>query len=105
MEKMKLYTKRYTDERNEVHQLEYFLRTCSAEQGRIYGIEIRKNDAAGNMENDMVEGLCESRNEAEKFLLRLAEGLAFPVELPVLCDDFITERESERKQAFVRAAS
>lgn len=105
MEKMRLYTKSFTDERNAVHQLEYFLLIRSAEQGRIYGIAIRKTDAAGNMEKELVEGLCESRDEAERFLFRLAEGLALPVELVALCDDYISERKFGKKFKMVQAAS
>ena len=88
-----------------MHQLEYFLLIRSAEQGRIYGIAIRKTDAAGNMEKELVEGLYESRNEAERFLFRLAEGLALPVELVALCDDYISEREFGKKFKMVQAAS
>ena len=50
MKKMKLYANSFTDEKNTAHRLEYFLLIRSAEQGKIYGIEITKTDAAGNME-------------------------------------------------------
>ena len=50
MKKVKLYANSFTDEKNTAHRLEYFLLIRSAEQGKIYGIEITKTDAAGNME-------------------------------------------------------
>ena len=105
MEKMRLYIKSFADERNAVYQLEYFLLIHSAEQGKVYGIETTKTDAAGNMEKELVEGLCESRDEAERFLFRLAEGLALPVALVALCDDYISEREFGKKFKMVQAAS
>ncbi|MBQ8733662.1 MAG: hypothetical protein IJY76_04110 [Anaerotignum sp.] len=95
MEKMKLYTKSFTNEENAVNQLEYSLLVRSAEQGRIYGVAVQKTDSAGIQEEECVEGLCESREEAEDFLFRLAEGLALPVELMALCDDYIFEKEEE----------
>lgn len=95
MEKMKLYAKSFTNEENAVYQLEYGLLIRSAEQGRIYGVSVKKTDAAGKQEEESVEGLCESREEAEQFLFRLAEGLALPVELAALCDDYIFEKEEE----------
>ena len=105
MKKVKLYANSFTDEKNTAHLLEYFLLIHSAEQGKVYGIEITKIDAAGNMEKDAVEGLCESRDEAEGFLFRLAEGLALPVALAALCDDHISEREFGKKFKMVQAAS
>lgn len=105
MEKMKLFTKSFTDEKNAVYQLEYALLIRSADGGKVYGIGIKKTDAAGNSESDQAEGLFENREEAEQFICRLAEGLALPVELAALCDDFISEREMEMDQTDVQAAS
>ena len=42
--------------------------------------------------------------EAEEFLSRLAEGLAFPIELTALCDDYISERESEKEHDLVQVS-
>ena len=42
---------------------------------------------------EIVEGLCENKDEAVQFLFGLAEGLALPIELTALCDDFISEKE------------
>ena len=105
MEKVKLYSKSFENDEQGTFHLSYFLLIRSAEQGKIYGIEITKTDAAGNMEKDAVEGLCESRDEAEGFLFRLAEGLALPVALAALCDDHISEREFGKKFKMVQAAS
>ena len=57
MEKMKLYTKSFTNEENAVNQLEYSLLVRSAEQGRIYGVAVQKTDSAGIQEEECVEGL------------------------------------------------
>ena len=97
MEKMKLFEKSFTNEKNAVYQLEYFLKIRSAEMGKTYGVMIRKIGADSVVEEDCVDGLCESREEAEHFLFRLAEGLALPMELTALCDDYISEREFEKK--------
>lgn len=102
---MKVYTKNFTNEETAVYQLEYTLLIHSGEQGRIYGIEIEKIDTCGNVEKEQVLGLCESREDAEQFLARLAEGLALPVELTALCDDFVFERESKEDQMTAQVAS
>jgi hypothetical protein len=57
------------------------------------------------MEKDAVEGLFEDREEAEEFLSRLAEGLALPVELIALCDDYISEKESKNLNEMEQEAS
>ena len=95
MEKLKLYTKSFVNEENVAYQLEYSLVIRSAEQGRTYGTAILKTDSAGNAEEELVEGLCENREEAEELLFRLADGLALPIELMALCDDYIYEKEEE----------
>ena len=105
MEKMKLFEKSFTNEKNAVYQLEYFLKIRSAEMGKTYGVMIRKTGANSVAEEDYVDGLCESREETEAFLFRLAEGLALPMELTALCDDFIFERENEKKLEAEKAAS
>ena len=105
MEKMKLFEKSFTNEKNAVYQLEYFLEIRSAEMGKTYGVMIRKTGAASVAEEDCVDGLCEDREAAEHFLFRLAEGLALPMELTALCDDFIFERENEKKLEAEKAAS
>ncbi|WP_405727365.1 DUF6514 family protein [Anaerotignum sp.] len=105
MEKLKYDTERFIDERDVLYRLEYFLLIHSVGSGCVYGVEVRKIDVAGNVEKDVVEGLCESRDEAEDFLRRLAKGRALPVELAALCDDHIFWRESEKKHKMVQAAS
>ena len=105
MEKMKLFEKSFTNEKNAVYQLEYFLKIRSAEMGKTYGVMIRNTGADSVAEEDSVDGLCESREETEAFLFRLAEGLALPMELTALCDDFIFERENEKKLEAEKAAS
>lgn len=90
---MTLFTKSFMNEKGLMHQLEYCLLIYSAETGEFYGVEIRKTDAMGNVEAEQVEGLCENREETEKFIEKLAEGQALPMELSVLCDDFVSERE------------
>jgi hypothetical protein len=52
-----------------------------------------------------VEGLFEDREEAEEFLSRLAEGLALPIELIALCDDYISEKESKNLNEMEQEAS
>jgi len=105
MEKMKLFEKSFTNEKNAVYQLEYFLMIRSAEMGETYGVMIRKTGTGSVAEEDCVDGLCESREEAEQFLFRLVEGLALPMELTALCDDFIFERENKKKPEAEKAAS
>ena len=105
MEKIKLFEKHFTNENNEVFLIEYFLMIRSAEMGKTYGVMVRKTDADSVAEEDSVDGLCESREEAERFLGRLAEGLALPMELTALCDDFIFELETEEKQISAQEAS
>ena len=95
MDKVKLYSKSFENEENMKFHLNYFLLIRSAEQGQIFGIAIHKTDDCGVTEEDAVEGLFENREEAEAFLFRLEEGLALPVELTALCDDYISEKENE----------
>lgn len=90
---MLLFAKSFVNEIGTVHQLEYYLRVFPAEKGDVYGVEIRMTDADGRMETEQVSGLCEDRKETERFIGKLAEGLALPVELLALCDDFVSERE------------
>ena len=85
--------------------MEYFLKIRSAEMGKTYGVMIRKTDEDSVVEEDCVDGLCENREEAEFFLFRLAEGHTLPMELTALCDDFIFERENEKKLEAEKAAS
>ena len=103
MKKKKLYTKSFRNEENVVYQLEYSLTIRSAEQGRIYGMAIQKRDSVGNQEEEAFEELCENREEAEAFLFRLAEGVAHPIELTALVDDYVSEKEEEI--ALTQAAS
>ena len=93
MEKMKFYTKNSVTDENVSFQLDYSLVIRSAEQGNIYGVAVKKTDSLGIQEEEIVEGLCENKDEAVQFLFGLAEGLALPIELTALCDDFISERE------------
>ena len=90
---MTLFTKSFINEKGIMRQMEYRLLIHSAEAGEAYGIEIRMTDAAGNAETETVAGLCENREDVETFIEKLAEGLALPMELAVLCDDFVSERE------------
>lgn len=94
-ERMMLYTKVCEDEQKKKYHLRYFLRIDSAECGTVYGAEIEKEEQ-GVTEREVQRGLSEQREEIEQFLFRLWEGTAFPVELAVLCDDFIAERENGR---------
>lgn len=105
MNKRKFYTRSFMNHEQAEFQLDYFLLIRSAEQGLVYGVAVQKTDASGNVEEDAVEGLFESAGEAEMFLFRLAEGLALPVELAALCDDCISELESEKKLKMGQAAS
>ncbi|MBR4114229.1 MAG: hypothetical protein IKK54_06260 [Anaerotignum sp.] len=105
MEKIMLFQNDVTNEEDAVFHLEYSLLIRSAEVGEVYGAMIRKTDADSVAEEDFVDGLCESREEAEHFLCRLAEGLALPMELTALCDDFIFELETEEKQISAQEAS
>ena len=104
MEKMKLYADSFRNEENDVFQLEYFLLIRSAEQGKTYGVSIAMTDAEGTIEEDSVEGICKNREAAERFISRLAEGIALPVELAALCDDYISERESEKEYDLVQVS-
>lgn len=93
MKNILLYGKNCMSEEEAVYRLEYSLLIQTAEHKEVYGVSVCRTDEAGNQEKDEVTGLCSNREEAEQFLFRLAEGLAFPVELAALCDDYITERE------------
>lgn len=95
MEKILLFQNDFINEENAAFHLEYFLLIRSAEMGETYGGMIRKT-VAGTDEEDSVDSLCENRKDTEAFLSRLAEGRALPIELAVLCDDFISERENEK---------
>ena len=95
MDKVKLYSKSFENEEQMVYHLSYFLLIRSAEQGQIFGVAVQKEELSGMTEEDAVEGLFEDREEAEEFLSRLAEGLALPIELTALCDDYISEKENE----------
>ena len=94
MEKVKLYTKSFENEEQMTFHLNYFLLIRSAEQGQVFGVAVQKEELFG-MEEDAVKGLFEDREEAEEFLSRLAEGLALPIELTALCDDYISEKEEQ----------
>ena len=89
-----LYTKHCEDVQKKAYSLKYFLLIDTTDRGTVYGIEIEKEEPAVT-EREMVRGLCAEREEAEKFLWKLWDGTAFPVELVALCDDFITEREEK----------
>ncbi|MBQ3567321.1 MAG: hypothetical protein IJA25_00125 [Anaerotignum sp.] len=95
MDKTNMYQKSFTDEEMSVCRLDYSLLIRSAEMGQIFGVSVQKTDAFGVMEEESVDGLFETCDEAERFLSVLAEGLALPTELTALCDDYISERESE----------
>jgi len=105
MERMKCYEKIFIAEEKKRYSLEYSLLIQSAEQGKIYGAGIEKKDETGNLEKEDVLGMCGSRKEAEQFIFRLAEGLAFPEELVYLCDDYIFERENECNHKMMQAVS
>ena len=105
MEKVKLYSKSFENEEQVLFHLNYFLLIRSAEQGQVFGVAVQKSDNSDVIEEDAVEGLFESRDEAEAFLSRLAEGLAFPVELTALCDDYISEKESKYLNEMEQEAS
>lgn len=105
MDKMRAYTKHFVDEAQMTFQLDYFQLIRSAEQGQVYGIAVQKSDASGVIEEEIVEGLFENRGEAEAFLSKLADGLALPVELIALCDDYISDRELKEKNKMDQAAS
>ena len=104
MDKVKLYSKSFENEENMKFHLNYFLLIRSAEQGQVFGVAVEKEELFG-MEEDAVEGLFEDREEAEEFLSRLAEGLALPVELIALCDDYISEKESKNLNEMEQEAS
>ena len=93
MELIRLFEKSFVNEEEKTYKLEYSLLVHSMEQREAYGVAVMKNDDAGNRESEQAEGLCESREEAEQFLYRLAENLTLPVELIALCDNYITEKE------------
>ena len=95
MNKIHLYSKMFSDEEQSVFHLNYFLLIRSAEQGQTFGVAVQKTDASDIAEEEAAEGLFEDREAAETFLFRLAEGLAMPVELLALCDDYIFEKEEE----------
>ncbi|MBQ7104068.1 MAG: hypothetical protein IJN89_08425 [Anaerotignum sp.] len=95
MNKTNMYTKSFTDEEMSVCRLDYSLLIRSAEMGQIFGVSVQKTDAFSVVEEETVDGLFETRDEAERFLSVLAEGLALPIELTALCDDYISKRESE----------
>lgn len=105
MKKIMLFQNDVTNEEDAVFHLEYSLLIRSAEVGEVYGAMIRKTDAASVAEEDFVDGLCESREDAEHFLCRLAEGCVLPVELAALCDDFVFERENEKMLEAEKTAS
>lgn len=105
MDKMNLYTKYFTNEAQTEYRLDYSLLIHSIEEGQIFGVAVQKSSEAGIVEEDAVEGLFESRREAESFLFRLAEGMALPVELTALCDDYISEKEFKENLKIVREAS
>ena len=104
MNKIHLYSKMFSDEEQSVFHLNYFLLIRSAEQGKAYGVSIAMTDAEGAVEEDSVEGICKNREDAEQFVSRLAEGIALPVELAALCDDYISERESEKEHDLVQVS-
>ena len=104
MNKVKLYSKSFENEEQMVYHLSYFLLIRSAEQGQIFGVAVQKEELFG-MEEDAVEGLFADREEAGEFLSRLAEGLALPVELTALCDDYISEKESKYLNEMEQEAS
>ena len=104
MDKVKLYSKSFENDEQGTFYLSYFLLIRSAEQGQVFGVAVEKEELFG-MEKDAVEGLFEDREEAEEFLSRLAEGLAFPVELIALCDDYISEKESKNLNEMEQEAS
>ena len=107
MNKVKLYSKSYENEEQMLFHLSYFLLIRSAEQGQVFGIAVQKSDDSGVIEEDAVEGLFEGKEEAEAeaFLFRLAEGLALPMELTALCDDYISEKESKNLNEMEQEAS
>ena len=105
MNKVKLYSKSFENEEQMVYHLSYFLLIRSAEQGQVFGIAVQKSDDSGVIEEDAVEGLFEGKEEAEAFLFRLAEGLALPMELIALCDDYISEKEEQNAYVKEQEAS
>ena len=104
MERVKLFSGSFENEEKMTFHLGYFLLIRSAEQGQVFGVAVQKDELFG-MEEDAVEGLFEDREEAEEFLSRLAEGLALPVELTALCDDYISEKESKYLNEMEQEAS
>ena len=88
---MKLFEREFSDEANHIYHTEYYLLVHIAGSEKVYGVEIVKTDASGT-EREVVEGFSESREKAEGFLAKLADGLALPVELTALCDDYISEK-------------
>ena len=105
MERVKLFSGSFENEEKMTFHLGYFLLIRSAEQGQTFGVAVQKTDASDIAEEEAAEGLFEDREAAETFLFRLAEGLAMPVELLALCDDYISEREFPEKQKIEQAAS
>ena len=105
MNKLRLYTKQFVNEKQAEYQLDYSLLIRSAEQGQVFGVAVQQRDVSAVVEDETVEGLFENRHEAEAFLSRLAEGLALPVELAALCDDYISEREFKTEYKYVQAVS
>ncbi len=100
-----LYLKQITNEEKQAFQLEYSLLVSEEEHQEIYGISIRKTDDSGHAETEAVKGLFEERKEAECFLEGLAKGEAFPMELVVLCDEYITERENGDERSLMQSVS
>lgn len=98
MEKQCCYKAFFETEENTVYHLEYSLLIQSVEQRKYYGVAVRMTNETGASEEDAVMGLCENREKAEQFLLRLKENLALPIELTALCDDFISEWEMIENQ-------
>ena len=91
-EKTMLYQTTCQDERKREYDLKYFLVTEQTEQGKVYGVEIEKG-GQDVREHQTVCGVSEQKEEVEQFLYRLFAGTAVPIELPALCDDFMSERE------------
>ena len=105
MERVKLFSGSFENEEKMTFHLGYFLLIRSAEQGQVFGIAVQKSDDSGVIEEDAVEGLFEGKEEAEAFLFRLAEGLALPMELIALCDDYISEKEEQNAYVKEQEAS
>lgn len=105
MERKNLFSKKMIGEEKKEYCLDYSLLMHSTEYGNVYGIEIRKTANKTVVESDRVEGVSERMEEAEYLLRKLAEGLATPVELAALCDDYISEREYVGVEIYAEAAS